>query len=102
MTSYIRFLLIFIWLPLALLWFAKGRLFWQYRKTIALVVLATFVFGVPWDTLSVISGLWWYNASPTLGIWIGPWLPLEEYLFTLTFPILLASFILLLRQYVRS
>jgi lycopene cyclase domain-containing protein len=98
MPIYLVFLTLFFWIPLVVLWATHRALLWRYRKTIALVVLPTFVFGVPWDILSVVTGLWWYDTgAPRLNIWLTPWLPLEEYLFTLTYPIWLASIILVLR-----
>lgn len=98
MTSYLTFQALFLWLPLLVLVAVQRRTLFRYPKTIGLAVLATFVFGVPWDSLSVITGLWWYDSSPTVGLWLGPYLPLEEYLFTLTFPVLAGGFILALRR----
>jgi lycopene cyclase domain-containing protein len=102
MTSYIKFQILFLWLPLLLLWIFHWKTLQHYPKTIGLTTLATVIFGVPWDTLSVITGLWWYDSSPTLGIWLGPYLPLEEHLFTLTFPVLAAGTILALRRRLRA
>jgi lycopene cyclase domain-containing protein len=102
MPVYLLFIAVFFWLPLALLWGTHRALLWRYRKTIALVVLPTFVFGVPWDILSVVTGLWWYNTGvPSLNVWLTPWLPLEEFLFTATYPLWLASGILVLRAYLK-
>ncbi|MFQ6015081.1 MAG: lycopene cyclase domain-containing protein [Anaerolineae bacterium] len=102
MPGYLSFLILFLWLPLVLLWIPKYELFLRYKKTFLLVILVTFLFGLPWDLLAVISGLWRYDSSPTLGIWLTPYLPLEGYLFILTFPILMTSFTLWLRDYLRS
>lgn len=101
MSTYMSFQSLFIWLPtLLLLWLAKGEPFRRYRKTMLLAMAATVAFGVPWDALSVVTGLWRYDTGqPSLGPWLGP-LPLEEYVFTATFPVLMVSFVLLLRRVV--
>ncbi len=98
MPVYLLFLSLFFGVPLVILWTTHRAVLWRYRKTVALVVLPTFVFGVPWDILSVATGLWWYNTGvPSLDIWPTPWLPLEEFLFTLIYPAWLASIVLVVR-----
>jgi len=96
MTTYMQFLLLFFWVPMALLWATSYRLLWRYRKTLVLAVVATFVFGTPWDMLSVVTGLWWYDVEPKLG-WLYV-LPIEEYAFTLIYPLVMTSLVLVLRQ----
>lgn len=100
MTPYLEFLFLFLWIPLLVLLALHHRFLWSYRKTMGLGILATLVCGAPWDMLSVITGLWRYDVSPTTGVWISV-LPLEECLFTLTFPILMFSLILLGRRFAR-
>ena len=102
MPVYLRFLTIFFLFPILLLWLIQSSYLKKYPKTFALTVLFTFLFGVPWDTLSVKTGLWRYNSAPTLGVWFGPpagGLPLEEYLFTLLFPIFVVSLTLTVKYY---
>jgi len=96
MTTYAKFLLLFFGIPLALLWATNYRLLWRYRRTIALAVVATFIFGTPWDMLSVVTRLWWYDVEPKLG-WLYV-LPIEEYVFTLIYPLAMTSLVLVLRQ----
>ncbi|MGH8103968.1 MAG: lycopene cyclase domain-containing protein [bacterium] len=97
MTAYVRFQLVFMWLPTLALWMLRFPLLWKYRKTILLTIPATFIFGTPFDVLAVKTGLWRYDVSPTLGHW---WygLPLEEFLCTLTFPLMLTSAALVVRD----
>lgn len=98
MPVYLRFLTIFFLLPLLVFWLTRFPHLKKYPQTFTLAVFLTFLFGVPWDTLSVKTGLWWYNAGPTLGIWLGV-LPLEEYFFTLLFPIFVVSLTLIFKQH---
>ena len=103
MPVYLVFLAIFFWLPLVALWVTHRELLWRYRRTLALVLVPTFLLGVPWDILSVVTGLWWYDTGvPSLNIWPTPWLPLEEFLFTATYPLWLGTLILVLRSRLRS
>lgn len=98
---YLVFLTVFFLLPIAFLWLLCWRVFTRYKKTFIFTIIPTFLFGVPWDTLSVVTGLWRYDRAPTLGIWFGV-LPLEEYFFTLTFPIFVVSVAILIRHYWRG
>ncbi len=97
MTAYVQFLVVFLWVPLVVVLVSQHWLVWRYKKTVGIGVLSTFAFGTPWDMLSVVTGLWRYDVSPTLGVWFYV-LPLEEVLFTLTFPVLLISLILIARR----
>lgn len=97
MPVYLRFLIIFFLLPTLVFAATRFPHLKKYPKTFSLVVFFTFLFGVPWDTLSVKTGLWWYDAAPTLGIWWGV-LPLEEYFFTLLFPIFVVTVTLLITK----
>lgn len=98
MPVYLRFLIIFFLLPIIIFAATRFSCLKKYPKTFVLAVFFTFLFGVPWDTLSVKTGLWWYGAAPTLGIWLGV-LPLEEYFFTLLFPIFVVSLTLIFKQH---
>lgn len=96
MPAYLQLLTEFFFIPLIFLWGFFGKILWYYRKIFLFTVIPTFIFGVPWDLLSVRTGPWKYNASPTLGIWFfgGPstGLPFEElFLFTLFCPFIITT-----------
>lgn len=101
MTPYVKFLLLFFGIPLAALLITHRKTLWRYRKTIALGATLTFAFGVPWDVISVLTGLWRYDSAPTLGVWFGV-LPLEELVFTLVYPVVMLGWALVLRERLRS
>lgn len=101
MSVYLVFLMIFFVSPTLVLWFFYGSVLTRYKKTYLFTVTPTFLFGVPWDTLSVVTGLWRYDSAPTLGIWFGPpagGLPIEELFFTLIFPIFVVTVTLVVRN----
>ena len=93
MTNYLRFILIFIWTPLIILGGLNFELLVRYRKTLLLTIFFTLLFGIPWDALSVGTKLWWYNLSPTLGNWYFLGLPIEEFILTMSFPILVGCLV---------
>ena len=101
MPVYLVFLVLFFVAPLAFFWFFSWQTLLRYKRTFLLTTLTTLLFGVPWDTLSVVSGLWRYDSSPTLGIWFGP-LPLEEYFFTLVFPIFVVTVTIVVREHIKD
>lgn len=101
MPIYLVFLSIFFIFPLFFLWIFYWRLLLRYKKTFLLTIIPTFLFGVPWDMLSVVTGLWRYDYSPTLGIWFSV-LPLEEYLFTLLFPVFVVTLVIIIKYHLKK
>jgi len=105
MYIYLILLAIFFILPILFLWTYFLRIIKNYKHVFILVITSTFIFGVPWDILSVRTGLWRYDSSPTLGIWffgshqVG--LPLEEIMFTFLCPLLVTTFAILVERYLR-
>lgn len=99
MTNYLRFIAFFLWIPLLFVILARPKLLWRYRKTLTLVTLFTFLFGVPWDALSIATGLWWYDLSPTIGNFFLLGLPIDEFILILTFPVLIGSFTLIAKHF---
>lgn len=97
MPVYLLFLTFFFAAPLVVLWIFQAKVVSQYKKTFLLTTILTFLFGVTWDMLSVVTGLWRYDVGPTLGLWFGV-LPLEEYLFTLIFPLFVVTVTIVVRQ----
>ena len=105
MSVYLIFLAIFFFLPTFLLWFVWWQTLWHYKKVFLYTLIPTCLFGVPWDLLSVKSGLWGYDSAPTLGIWVfgthATGLPIEELGFTLLFPIFLTTVVIVAKKYIR-
>ena len=79
MYPYALFLLIFFGLPALLLGWRVRREILRYRRTALWLLCFVCTAGSVWDWLSWRTGLWRYDAAPTLGLWIGG-LPVEEFL----------------------
>ena len=78
MSVYAVFLLTFFVGPaLALGWLVRRELR-RYRRTVLWAFVFTGTIGLLWDWLSVRTGVWRYDARPTLGVWVGG-LPIEEF-----------------------
>ncbi len=102
MTRYFTFLVIFFILPTVFLWLFYLKTLKKYILVFLLTIFCTFVFGMPWDLLSVRNGVWGYDLIPNIGIWLfgGPknGLPFEEVIFTLFTPLLIASLTVVLKE----
>ncbi len=90
--TYIRFLAVFLLLPVTLaagsIWFVarrgrRGSAF-ESAKSAASWLLAHVVLAVayttPWDNYLVATRVWWYDPARVLGLTLG-WVPVEEYAF---------------------
>ncbi len=81
--TYFGFLLIFLVVPILVLWAAQarslqsGRLFWW---AVAAQVALALIYTTPWDNHLVATGVWYYNPKQVTGILLGV-VPLEEYTF---------------------
>ncbi len=80
--SYLKFLIIFICLPLLVSICAKKLLF-KVNKTeylpIALMAFVAFVYTTPWDNYLIMRGVWTYPTGGVVGV-LG-YVPIEEYFF---------------------
>ncbi len=86
--TYLGFLLIFVVLPIVLLWIEVGRwaswgrdgFRWAFVPYIPVKATIALIYTTPWDNFLVARGVWSYAPERTLGRTIG-WVPIEEYLF---------------------
>lgn len=77
--TYMLWLLLFIGLPLVLLFIWRPRPLWRQRRALGWTLAGAFVGGWAWDVLAVRLGAWYYAETNIVNIWIGG-LPLEEWL----------------------
>lgn len=90
MYSYIIWLTIFVWLPLAILWSVYPFVIQKYWKIVFSMASLSCLGGIPWDLWAVHKGIWYWTAGKTIGLsWLV--LPLEEYLFIFFVPMLVAT-----------
>ena len=92
MPAYITWLIIYLWIPIGILWILRPRLIWQHRKTLALSVVYAFIFTLPWDVFATWKTIWSFPQTSVLGIYILN-LPLEEYFF-ISFSVLMIATIM--------
>jgi lycopene cyclase domain-containing protein len=94
---YLGWLGLFIGLPLAVLWLARGRQLWRRRRALGLTLLGALIFGGLWDGLAVRVHIWYYAPANISGVWLAG-LPLEEWLWILGTTLLFASLAMLLQE----
>lgn len=86
--TYMLFLVIFLFTPIALLgWWQRRRLTGFQIRLMALMSLVALIYTTPWDNYLVATQVWWYDPALVTGITFG-WVPLEEYMFFLLQPFL--------------
>ncbi len=77
MPVYAIFLLSFFVVPVLVLAWVLRAAIRRYPRTILWSLAFVYVIGLPWDWLSVRTGVWRYDTAPTLGVWFDG-LPIEE------------------------
>jgi hypothetical protein len=93
---YLRWHIIFVFLPSILLWAFNWRYLIRYRRTIIAISSASLLWGWVFDFIaSPVLKLWFYNHNFNQ-YFLG--LPLEEYLFLLFVPQGLAVTFILIRK----
>lgn len=77
--TYLIWLLLFIALPIALLWLRWPRQVWGQRRALAWTTLGALVGGWLWDGVAIQARVWYYDPANIAGVWFGG-MPLEEWL----------------------
>ena len=80
MYSYPIWLLLFIILPLVLLWVFAHKTLRKHARLLGFTALGCLAVSVPWDILSVQDGIWYFTEPHILGVWVLG-LPIEEYVY---------------------
>ena len=99
--AYIYWLIIFVWLPIIVLWAINWKYLSQYKKTFLYCIIWALIFSIPWDIWAVQTQIWLFPQDTNIGFWIGG-LPLEEYLFMIFVTLLISTIALLLRKRVEA
>lgn len=76
---YIYWIVIFLALPLILLWLSNRQILAENKKIFYKTLLGALLFGVPTDIIGTTLGVWFFPEK-LIGIWFFG-LPLEEFLF---------------------
>src|SRR6266487_880157 len=89
MFSYPLWLLLFLTLPVVLIWIFNFQTLMKYKLVLGLIVIGCLAVSVPWDILSVNDQIWYFSKPHIVGISLLG-LPIEEYIY-ISFVGLLAS-----------
>jgi len=95
--TYFGFLLIFLVLPIAaLFWVLRGRLDRRTWYPILLLAGIAVIYTTPWDNYLVATKVWWYDPDLVTGLVLG-WVPIEEYTFFVLQPIMVGLWLVWIR-----
>ena len=95
MYSYPLWLLLFLTIPLALIWSLKFQTLMKYRLALTLTAIGCLAIAVPWDMLAVKDHIWYFSEPYIVGLWLLG-LPVEEYVYILFVGLLCSSVTILL------
>lgn len=99
--GYILWLAVFVWLPTIILWVGYTKYLIHYKKVFLYCTVYSLLLGIPWDIWAVRANMWHYYPAHILGLTF-LYLPIEDYLFLLTVPVLLTSATLVAKKYFRK
>jgi lycopene cyclase domain-containing protein len=93
---YLKWLIIFVFIPSLIMWVFYWKFLIKYKKTIIFITVLAVSWGLVFDIIgSVKWGVWYYTKN--LGIYfLG--LPLEEYLILFFLPQQITAVLLLIRK----
>src|SRR3989344_9626467 len=95
MYEYLLWLIIFVVIPLILLWSLNFSYLIKYRVVFLLAIIGSLLFAIPWDIIAVNENIWYFTEPEIIGIWIFN-LPIEEYLFIFLLTFFVSTIALLL------
>jgi lycopene cyclase domain-containing protein len=97
MFEFIVWLSVFIWIPTVILWIKYHKILMKYKNTLMFVVLGSIPFGIIWEHIAIKDNIWFYPGNNILNKWI--WgVPVEEWLFILSFPWMVFTLSILLNK----
>ena len=80
--SYLPFLLIWALPVIAVQWLVGGRYLWRERGGWPWIALALGIYFSLADAVAIKAGIWRFDTTSLVGLWLGP-VPIEEVLFYL-------------------
>ncbi len=108
--TYFGFLLVFLVIPIVLLWVLniydarRGTLLpasmrsWPSWIIVAAHCIIAVAYTTPWDNYLVATRVWWYDPNLVTGVLIG-YVPIEEYTFFILQPLLTGAWLLLMARH---
>lgn len=98
--DYIKWFAVFAWTPIIIVWAFYWRYLIKFSKVFLYCIIGSVIFGTVWDYWATHYWLWHFSPDHTLGVNILG-LPVEEYVFFISFTILYASIALVLKDKMR-
>lgn len=90
MYSYPLWLLVFVVLPIIIIWVFKHKLLINYYKVIILAIIGSAIFSLSWDYIAIQERIWFFEKPYIFGVWfLG--LPIEEWAFIILVTLLFGS-----------
>lgn len=99
--SYLLWVVIFLVLPLSIMWLMNVSYLKKYLKTYAVCLLFVVLFSVPWDYMAWKLQIWTFPPDRVLGVWIMH-VPIEEDLFYIFAAMNYVTVTLLLRRRIKT
>ena len=98
--SYIFYMSVFCFLPLALIWLRHYKKLCKPIKLFGKVLMFSFTLGFIWDILAIHYGAWHYNPDKILNVHFVN-MPIEDVLFILAVPFIISSVTVLLHEKIK-
>jgi lycopene cyclase domain-containing protein len=95
MYEYPFWLLIFVILPLAILWIFKHKNLMRYKLSLISCIIGSIIFSFPWDYIVIKKKIWYFTDPHIFGTWFLS-LPVEEWIFIIFITLLFSSITILL------
>lgn len=90
MWEYAIWLLIFVILPLVILWIIRFKDLKKYKIVFFLAPIGSIIFSLPWDYIAIKEKIWLFTEPHIFGIWLLG-LPIEEWLFIIFVTLLFST-----------
>lgn len=88
--SYLYYMVLFCWVPIAFLWLRYGKILKKRSGIIAKVVGIASIAGFLWNELALFYGTWYYGSGKILGIYVSL-MPVEDVLFIASVSLVITS-----------
>lgn len=97
MLSYPLWLILFVLLPITILWTKNWESLRPYIRICVVAIFGALLVSLPWDYVSIQERIWYFEQPHIIGLWfLG--LPIEEWLFIVLTTLLFTTTTLLLHM----
>ncbi len=93
--SYLIWLLLFVVLPLVVLWILHFKTLKKYSKVLFYAVIGALIFSYPWDYTAIKENIWYFTKPQIVGVLLLG-IPVEEWFFIIFVTLLFSTTTILL------